>query len=61
LYPSQKSFKPAESLRDYVAKVSGSNYDGRKNSFLDKFEEPNCSLIRDFIEKNTQVYRNAQW
>ena len=59
LYPTKKSFRPEASLKDAVEQVRGTNYDAKKNPFLDKFEEPNANAIVLVSDKSRTVYRNA--
>lgn len=61
LYPAPRSFKPSESLREYAVKAKGTNYDTRKNKFLDVFDEHNMNEVSHLAGKNVQVFRNAQW
>lgn len=61
LYPAPKSFKPSVVLKDAVTYIEGSNYDAKKNSFLDKFVEPNANGIRHTCEKSTSIYRAREW
>ena len=61
MYPSPKAFRPEVMLENRVKYVEGSNYDPKKNKFLDKFVEPNANAILHTLEKSTSVYRNAEW
>lgn len=62
MYPAVKSFKPETVLKDGPAYIEGSNYNAKKNPFLDKFVEPNSNAILHTCESQTPaVYRNAEW
>lgn len=39
-------------MNESVTYIQGSNYNPVKNSFLDKFEEPNANAIRHTCEKS---------
>lgn len=44
-----------------MKRVQGSNYDGKKNKFVDRYAEANANNIVHTLEKPTTVYRNAEW
>jgi hypothetical protein len=41
--------------------VKGSNFDAKKNTFVDRFAESNANGILHTLEASTTVYRNAEW
>ena len=61
MYPPKRSFRPESCLAACVSYVQGSNYDAKKNPFLDKFCEPNSGAILHTCGKSPAVYRNAEW
>lgn len=61
LFPAPKNFSPEYSLKDMVEKTINSNYNAKKNTFVDKFSESNVNLILPLLENSTTVYRNIEW
>ena len=60
MYPPKKCFTPKEVLRECVQIAAGTHYD-KRNKFIDRFEEFNQNNIAHTLEKNTTMFRNAEW
>ena len=58
LFPAPKNFSPEHTLKDMVERTIHSNYNAKKNSFVDKFNESNVNQILPLLENSTTVYRN---
>lgn len=43
MFPSPRSFAPKHSLEDVMQRVQGSNFDSKKNKFLDRYAEANAN------------------
>ena len=61
MVPSPRSFAPKSQLEEALKRVQGSNYNGKKNKFVDRYAEANANNIVHTLEKPTTVYRNAEW
>jgi len=48
-------------MKESVKYVQGTNYDPKKNKFVDRFDESNANGILHTLENSTSVYRNAEW
>ena len=44
-YPETRNFSPEHQLKDKAEKAAGSNYDSKKNLFIDKFNETNLNAL----------------
>jgi len=61
VYPAPKSFRPEVVLAHAKQDTLASNFNPSKNTFVDRFDEPNVNAILHTLEKPTTVYRNAEW
>ena len=49
-------------MKEFYDKAKGTNYDSKKNPFLDSFVEPDSNKILHTCESKTPaVYRNVEW